>query len=66
MLCKECLRRGYDRDGERIWARVKGFPWWPATIRREEKSNLVRNHLGRLHVVFAVSRKAPSNGRRLC
>jgi hypothetical protein len=26
-----------------VWARVKGFPWWPATIRREMRSNNVRN-----------------------
>lgn len=52
MLCKQCAERGYDRDGERVWAKVKGYPWWPATI-RSDKNGCIRNHLGRIHVHFA-------------
>ena len=53
MLCRQCVERGYDRDGERVWAKVKGYPWWPATIRCESASGCIRNHLGRIHVHFA-------------
>lgn len=34
-------------------ARVRGYPWWPATIQAEPKSKMIRNYLGRIHVVFS-------------
>jgi len=52
MLCSECVDSGMDRDGEIVWARVKGHPWWPARIHREEDTNSCVKNAGQVHVRF--------------
>jgi hypothetical protein len=47
-MCASCMEVGADREGERVWAKVKSFPWWPATITREPTLGVCRKPNGQV------------------